>query len=313
MNTTLLQKYLLLCTMLFLCPVTIVSCTSPASTPPPPQEEELPVQPVVIELLGSKHEALVDSQGRLKASVQFATTNGTVSLSIDKGTLLLDGDYKPLQIISIAASDSLPLPPENTEIMGTLYEISPPRSTASPLMRLTLSYDPQDLPDGINEDMVYITSYTEGKGWGSSYYKRVDTENNRVTTQVSNFGHFAVLAPVIPPPSDTPIVPAQSSRIVSLRDALSSGKPTLAEFGSSTCIPCKQMKPILEQLARDYEGKLNVVIVDVYAQKALTNQYRITGIPTQIVFDSSGKEVTRHIGVWTRAQIVTQLKKMGIE
>jgi FKBP-type peptidyl-prolyl cis-trans isomerase 2 len=100
---------------------------------------------------------------------------------------------------------------------------------------------------------------------------------------------------------------------VPLGQALANGKPTIAEFGASTCIPCKQMKPILEKLAVEYEGKLNVVIVEVYEQRELTQQYGIMAIPTQIVFNSSGKEVTRHIGLWPREEIVAQLKKMGIE
>jgi len=98
-----------------------------------------------------------------------------------------------------------------------------------------------------------------------------------------------------------------------LGQALANGKPTLAEFGSSTCVPCKQMKPILEKLATEYKGKLNVVIVEVYEQKELTQQYGIMAIPTQIVFDSSGKEITRHMGLWPREEIIAQLKKMGIE
>lgn len=98
-----------------------------------------------------------------------------------------------------------------------------------------------------------------------------------------------------------------------LKEALSNGKPTLAEFGSSTCIPCKEMKPILEKLAVEYKGKLNVVIVEVYEQMQLTMQYGIMAIPTQIVFDSNGKEVTRHTGLWPREEIIVQLKKMEIE
>jgi thioredoxin 1 len=115
------------------------------------------------------------------------------------------------------------------------------------------------------------------------------------------------------------IVGSQSSKTdsgltsVPLEQALSNGKPTLAEFGSSTCIPCKQMKPILEELAVEYKGKLNVVIVEVYEQRSLTQQYGIMAIPTQIVFDSSGKEITRHIGLWPKEEIVAQLKKMGVD
>ena len=98
-----------------------------------------------------------------------------------------------------------------------------------------------------------------------------------------------------------------------LGQALASGKPTLAEFGSSSCIPCKDMKPILEELKAEYEGKLNVVIVEVYEQRELTQQYSIMTIPTQIIFDSSGKELTRHMGFWAKEDIIAQLKEMGIE
>jgi len=100
---------------------------------------------------------------------------------------------------------------------------------------------------------------------------------------------------------------------VPLGQALANGKPTIAEFGASTCIPCKQMKPILEKLAAEYQDKLNVVIVEVYEQRELTQQYGIMAIPTQIVFDSAGKEITRHMGLWPREEIIAQLKNMGIE
>jgi len=95
-----------------------------------------------------------------------------------------------------------------------------------------------------------------------------------------------------------------------LGQALSNGKPTLAEFGSSTCAPCKQMRSILEELAVEYKGKLNVVIVEVYEQMELARQYGIMIMPTQIVFDSSGKEVTRHTGVWSREEIINQFEMM---
>ena len=101
---------------------------------------------------------------------------------------------------------------------------------------------------------------------------------------------------------------------IPLEQALSSGKPTLAEFGWRTCIPCKEMKPILEELALEYQGKLNVVIVEVDEHDRIdSDHYQIMAIPTQIFFDSSGKEITRHIGFWPKEEIIAQLKKMGIE
>lgn len=98
-----------------------------------------------------------------------------------------------------------------------------------------------------------------------------------------------------------------------LGQALTSGKPTLAEFGSNTCVPCKQMKPILENLAAVYEGELNVVIVEVYEQMELTQQYSIMAIPTQIIFDENGEEITRHVGFWAKEEIVGKLTEMVIK
>jgi len=46
----------------------------------------------------------------------------------------------------------------------------------------------------------------------------------------------------------------------SLEQAISNGKLTLAEFGRGVCIPCKEMKPILEELSAEYKGELNVVM-----------------------------------------------------
>ena len=99
----------------------------------------------------------------------------------------------------------------------------------------------------------------------------------------------------------------------SLKQAISNGKLTLAEFGRGVCIPCKEMKPILEELSVEYKGELNVVIVEVDDNVDLTRQFGIMMIPTQIFLDSDGKEVFRHVGFYPKEEIIVQLKKMGIE
>jgi thioredoxin 1 len=117
-------------------------------------------------------------------------------------------------------------------------------------------------------------------------------------------------------PSTSTLSPTADSRALTsipLEEALASGKPTLADFGYRVCEACKAMAVIWQELAVEYQGKLNVVIVDVYEQKELTRQYRIMAIPTQIVFDSTGKEITRHMGFWPKEKILALLKEMGIE
>lgn len=104
-----------------------------------------------------------------------------------------------------------------------------------------------------------------------------------------------------------------SSNDAAIRAARSSGKPTVADFGARTCIPCKKMAPILEELNRELKGRANVTFTDVWAAPGIAQDYRVQMIPTQIFFDAKGKEVTRHMGFMDKADILKALKKAGMK
>jgi thioredoxin 1 len=97
-----------------------------------------------------------------------------------------------------------------------------------------------------------------------------------------------------------------------LEEALSNGKPTLAEFGAATCVPCKAMKPVLEEIVAEYGDKLNLSFIDVRNHTALTTKYKISLIPTQVFFDSGGQEVTRHVGFWPKEDVLAHLQELGL-
>jgi len=96
-----------------------------------------------------------------------------------------------------------------------------------------------------------------------------------------------------------------------LDDALASGKPTLAGFVGQVCA-CKNITPILEELAVEYEGRCNVLVLDVADYKSLFSQYDVTLVPTQIYFDSSGVEVERIVGSSTKEEMIDRLTGMGV-
>ncbi len=98
-----------------------------------------------------------------------------------------------------------------------------------------------------------------------------------------------------------------------LENTLKKGLPVVADFGRSTCIPCKMMLPILEKLEHELEGKVSVLIIDIRKYSTLSRKYKITLIPTQIFFDSNGDEVFRHQGFMSEEEIVLQLKEMGVD
>lgn len=87
----------------------------------------------------------------------------------------------------------------------------------------------------------------------------------------------------------------------------------IMELGATTCIPCKMMTPILEELAKEQKGKLDVQFVDVYKRGDLAQKFKIMSIPTQIFFNAKGKELFRHIGFYPKAEIMKKLKELGFK
>lgn len=97
-----------------------------------------------------------------------------------------------------------------------------------------------------------------------------------------------------------------------LTAALKNSLPTMVDFGSTTCMPCIQMKPIMEELQNELTGKANIIFINVNEQPVLTRQYKITLIPLQVFFDKSGTEIYRHIGFYPKDSIMVWLNKAGL-
>lgn len=94
--------------------------------------------------------------------------------------------------------------------------------------------------------------------------------------------------------------------------ALGSGKPTMAEFGATGCVPCDMMQPILDGLRKDYPEKLNVVFVHMGEEQVLAVRYGIRPIPVQVFFDAEGREVFRQVGFFAQDDVNRQLAQMGV-
>ncbi len=97
------------------------------------------------------------------------------------------------------------------------------------------------------------------------------------------------------------------------KDDASKGLPRLVDLGADKCIPCKMMAPILEELKREYEGRLIVEFIDVWKNPDEAPKYGIKLIPTQIFFDSSGEELFRHVGFYSKEDILGKWKELGVK
>ena len=91
------------------------------------------------------------------------------------------------------------------------------------------------------------------------------------------------------------------------------GLPRMVDLGSGTCVPCKMMAPILEEMRVTFEGQLDVVFIDVREDRDAGREYGISVIPTQIFFDPAGTELFRHTGFYSREDMLAKWTELGYE
>ena len=82
--------------------------------------------------------------------------------------------------------------------------------------------------------------------------------------------------------------------------------PVLVDFGAEWCHPCKQLDPIVEDLAEEWKGKVNVFHLDIDEHTDSTMEYGVMGVPTLILF-KDGEPMERMTGFVPREKIVEKL------
>lgn len=88
--------------------------------------------------------------------------------------------------------------------------------------------------------------------------------------------------------------------------------PRLVDLGAKKCVPCKMMAPILDELAKEYKGRLSVEFIDVWQNPGAGDKYGIQSIPTQVFYDASGKEFFRHEGFYPKEDILAKFREKGV-
>lgn len=89
-------------------------------------------------------------------------------------------------------------------------------------------------------------------------------------------------------------------------DVLQSAQPVLVDYWAEWCGPCKMIAPILDEVAKDYNGRLNITKMNVDQNRDIPAKFGIRGIPTLMLF-KGGQLAATKVGALSKAQLTAFL------
>ena len=252
------------------------------------QEELGKTDPAARDLVKENHGKLLDVIINRTLLLQQAKKEGT---SIPKGGSATPpaagGDAETETIMIFLDKKMAALPPVTTEEIDRIYEV----------------YKDQMGGRKKEETATMIKQMIEQQRQSEEGGKLIADlrKNAKIDVNQNELRKLAVVTPGLETQSEA-----------DFRKALSGGKPMVVDFGSNSCIPCRQLRPVLQTIRKDYAGKLEVLIIDIRNNQKLAAEYQIQMIPTVVFFDPAGKEVFRHQGFMSEEKVKDQLTKMRV-
>jgi len=93
------------------------------------------------------------------------------------------------------------------------------------------------------------------------------------------------------------------------QEVVSSNIPVLVDFWAPWCGPCKMLMPVVEELAKEYDGKIKVAKINTDENMSLSSKFQITSIPCLIIF-KNGKAINKMVGFRPKNDIKKEIENV---
>lgn len=107
------------------------------------------------------------------------------------------------------------------------------------------------------------------------------------------------------PSADTPQPPPATD------SAAAAELPKLWDFFATWCPPCKEQAPIIEELAQEYKGRIEIISIDTDRNPTLAEKFKIKAIPTLVFLDANQRELSRNVGLMAKDKIIAKFREHG--
>jgi len=141
---------------------------------------------------------VMSSKGEFKENVTCKSEDECVELYIPENTIAKRITGGPIYTIKIIESEDPPPAPEQTNLIGLVYDFSPEGITFEPAVDLTIKYDESLMTEGVSENSLIIAIWDSDAGKWVELEGTVDPENNTVTIKISHFTEYTILVHTTP-------------------------------------------------------------------------------------------------------------------
>ncbi len=169
--------------------------SAPKTTPTPTPAPSLPAGATDVS-------GIIDNNSRFTHDIQIVSQDLMCTLIIESGIKALTGDEKPLAYISIAKETNPPEPPDNSNIIGAVYDLGPDGAVFNPPIILVYSYDVSLIPRDADESQMVIAVRDSAEKQWRELESTVDPQTKTIRAEVSHFSTFAVIACEFPEEKD---------------------------------------------------------------------------------------------------------------